>query len=64
MYVTFGDGKHISEDIITEVLNTIEKVTVAPVWDKNELLIIDNELLAHGRNPYVGNRKVLVSMSE
>jgi len=64
MYVTFGDGKNISEDIITEVLNTIAKVTVAPVWERNELLILDNELLAHGRNPYAGNRKVLVSMSE
>lgn len=64
MYVTFGDGKHISENTVVRILNTIEKVTVAPLWDRNELLIMDNELIAHGRSPYAGNRKVLVSMSE
>ena len=64
MYVTFGDGKPMSEDMIKEILETIDRVTIAPVWEKNELLIVDNELVSHGRNPYTGDRRVLVSMSE
>jgi len=64
MYVRFGDGKEISEFIVHEILKTIEQVTVAPLWQKNELLIVDNELVTHGRNSYTGNRKVLVAMSE
>lgn len=64
IYVTFGDGGEISTDMIKEVLDTIDKVTVAPSWERNELLVVDNELSSHGRNPYKGERKVLVSMSE
>jgi alpha-ketoglutarate-dependent taurine dioxygenase len=63
-YVTFGDGKVISEDIIRSILKTTEEVTIAPPWSRNELLVIDNELVSHGRNPYTGDRKVLLSMSE
>jgi alpha-ketoglutarate-dependent taurine dioxygenase len=64
MYVRFGDGKEISESLIREILAAIDEVTIAPVWQKNELLIVDNELVSHGRNAYTGDRKVLVAMSE
>ena len=64
MYVSFGDGKKITEGMVHEILRTIGALTVAPVWRKNELLILDNELVCHGRNPFTGNRKVLVAMSE
>ena len=29
-----------------------------------DLLLVDNMLVAHARNPYVGNRSVLVCMGE
>lgn len=64
MYVRYGDGKDISESVVLDILHTIETVTIAPVWEKHELLIVDNELVAHGRNSYTGERKVLVAMSE
>lgn len=64
MYVTFGDGSPIREDMIKEILQTIDKVSIAPAWETNELLIVDNELVSHGRNPFTGERRVLVSMSE
>lgn len=64
MYVTFGDGTPINKNMVSEILNTINSVTIAPEWEKNELLIVDNEMIAHGRNPYTGKRKVVVAMSE
>jgi alpha-ketoglutarate-dependent taurine dioxygenase len=64
MYVRFGDGTEISEVMVREILNTIEKVTIAPAWNNNEILIVDNELVSHGRNSYQGSRHVLVAMSE
>jgi hypothetical protein len=64
MYVTFGDGTPISEAMVQEILTSIDEVTLAPLWQQNELLIVDNERVAHGRNPYTGSRRVLVAMSE
>lgn len=64
MYVQFGDGGLIGEDIVKEITHTIDEMTIAPGWEENEFLIVDNELVCHGRNAYTGNRKVLVSMSK
>lgn len=63
-YVTYGDGGIIDDEVVAEITRTIESVTIAPKWDTDELLIVDNELVAHGRNPFTGERKVLVGMSE
>lgn len=64
IYVTYGDGGIIDDEVIAEVLKTIDEVTLAPKWQENELLIMDNELASHGRNPFTGKRSVLVGMSE
>lgn len=64
MYVRFGDGKAIPEDMVARILKRIDQVTIAPLWQKNELLVVDNERVAHGRNFFTGDRKVLVAMSE
>lgn len=63
MYVTYGDGTEVEVEIVQEVLSTIDSVTYAPVWQRDELLIVDNERTAHGRNPFEGNRKVIVAMT-
>lgn len=62
MFVEFGDGTEITEDRIKHILDTMEAVTIAPTWNQGDLLLIDNELVCHGRNPFEGERKVLVSM--
>lgn len=63
MYVSFADGKEITKDFVEAILKTIETCTIAPAWNTNELLIVDNELMSHGRNSFTGNRRVLVAMS-
>ncbi len=63
-YVRFGDGEPVSEDMVREILETIGGLTLAPPWQPHELLMLDNELVSHGRNPFTGSRKVLVAMSE
>jgi len=64
IFVTFGDGREIDEATVADILRTTAEVTLSPVWHADELLIVDNELVSHGRNSYTGDRKVLVSMSE
>jgi alpha-ketoglutarate-dependent taurine dioxygenase len=63
MYGCFGDGTRIPEEIIHEVRKTVDDTSVPVKWQKGDLLMVDNVLVAHGRMPYKGDRKILVSMS-
>lgn len=64
LYVSFGDGGAISESIIREVIDTIDKVVVVRPWEKGDFVIVDNMLVAHGRKAYKGDRKIVVAMAE
>lgn len=33
-------------------------------WGKGDILLLDNMSIAHGREPYAGERKIVVAMSE
>jgi len=33
-------------------------------WRTGDVLLVDNVLLAHGRRPFTGDRRVLVAMSD
>lgn len=63
MYVTFGDGSKVTEDMVKEIRTTVDQHAVKFPWQKGDLLVLDNVLTSHGRMPYSGNRKVLVSMA-
>lgn len=63
MYVSFGDGSKITTAIVHEIAAAMKKTAVATPWRKGDLLMLDNVLTCHGRTPFKGNRKVLVSMS-
>ncbi|MFN0130773.1 MAG: TauD/TfdA family dioxygenase [Verrucomicrobiales bacterium] len=59
----FGDGTPIPpEDIlkIDEVSRNCESVFV---WEDGDVLLVDNERVAHGRHAFEGERRVLVAMA-
>jgi alpha-ketoglutarate-dependent taurine dioxygenase len=60
--VFFGDGKVISPSIKKRVLEIIDKNTWTFQWQKGDVLIIDNYLCMHGRNPYAGHRKIYAGL--
>ncbi|MEO1181615.1 MAG: TauD/TfdA family dioxygenase, partial [Cyanobacteria bacterium J06636_28] len=37
--------------------------TVMFSWEKNDVLFLDNLLVAHGRKPFSGKRELLVGMA-
>ncbi|QJB30477.1 TauD/TfdA family dioxygenase [Chitinophaga oryzae] len=62
LYVTFGDGSEIREEWIQNVMDTGQRIAVNNSWQAGDLLLLDNVLTCHGRQPYCGERKILVSM--
>lgn len=64
MSATDGEGNKFSSENIAEIVNAMEKHKVEFKWQKHDLLMMNNTITAHGRNSYLGKRKILVSMSK
>jgi alpha-ketoglutarate-dependent taurine dioxygenase len=60
----YGDGSPIELSVLEEIREAYRSETVSFVWQEGDILMLDNMLVAHGRNPYVGKRKILVAMAE
>ncbi len=60
----FGDGSFIESEVIDEIREAYERETVMFPWQRGDLLVLDNMLVAHGRTPYVGPRQILVGMAQ
>ncbi|MCW5312699.1 amino acid adenylation domain-containing protein [Nostoc sp. KVJ3] len=62
--VYYGDGTPIEDSVIAEINEVYQQSQTSFTWQKNDILMLDNMLTAHGRNPYIGSRKVVVAMAE
>jgi alpha-ketoglutarate-dependent taurine dioxygenase len=60
----YGDGTPIENSVIAEIQEVYQQETIAFPWQKGDILMLDNMLVAHGRNPYSGPRKILTAMGE
>ena len=60
----YGDGSEIAPSVMDELRAAYKQEVISFPWQQGDLLMIDNMLTAHSRNPYTGERKVLVAMSE
>lgn len=60
----YGDGTPIEDSIMEEICDVYQQLEVAFPWQKGDVLLLDNILVAHARNPFVGERKLLVAMGE
>jgi alpha-ketoglutarate-dependent taurine dioxygenase len=59
----FGDGRPIPPETITAVDKAYAEASLALPWQPGNILIINNMLTAHGREPFTGTRRILVAMS-
>ena len=60
----FGDGTPFDEGHLAIIKDVFEKTKFSFQWKKGDLLLLDNMLFTHGREPYEGKRKVLVGMAK
>lgn len=62
-HVYFGDGSPIPDALLDSVREVYRQTAISFPWQAGDILMLDNRLVAHGRNPYTGDRKVIVAMA-
>ncbi|MES4889429.1 TauD/TfdA family dioxygenase [Streptomyces sp. NPDC096012] len=60
----YGDGSPIGEDVVQLLNTTYEAHTLREPWQAGDLLLVDNIRTAHSREPFTGERQVVVGMGE
>lgn len=58
----FGDGSQIEESILQPIRDAYDQEKIIFPWEKRDILILDNVIMAHGRTPYTGERKIVTAM--
>jgi alpha-ketoglutarate-dependent taurine dioxygenase len=59
----YGDGSSIEDSVLDELREAYRSETVIFPWQKGDILMLDNMLVAHGRSPFVGPRQILTGMA-
>ncbi|MFY9555691.1 MAG: TauD/TfdA family dioxygenase [Blastocatellia bacterium] len=60
----YGDGSAIESSVLDEIRETYKGAAISFPWQKGDILMVDNFLASHGREPFVGPRKILVALAE
>ena len=61
--VYHGDGSPIDVADLERIRAAYDEIKFHFEWQKNDVLLLDNMLVTHGRQPFVGERKILVGMA-
>jgi alpha-ketoglutarate-dependent taurine dioxygenase len=60
----YGDGTPIEDSVLEEIRGAYEQSAARFDWQRDDVLLIDNMLTSHARDPFAGERKIAVAMSE
>jgi len=60
----YGDGSPISDETMQALRAAYQAETVIFDWERGDVLLVDNMLASHAREPFRGARKVLVAMAD
>lgn len=60
----YGDGTPFEPEVLEAIRHAYHQATVSFPWQEGDILLLDNMLVAHGRAPFTGTRKVVVTMAE
>lgn len=59
----YGDGGPIPVEHMDATRETRRRKSSRFSWEAGDLLIVDNHMVAHGRRPFTGARRILVAMA-
>jgi alpha-ketoglutarate-dependent taurine dioxygenase len=59
----YGDGAPIEPEVLDTLVDAYAAERTATPWRAGDVLLVDNLLAAHGREPFTGPRRVAVSMA-
>jgi hypothetical protein len=62
--VYFGDGSTIEDEVMEEIGELYWKLATVSAWQKHDMIMLDNMLTSHARNPYSGPRRIAVAMGD
>lgn len=62
--VLYGDGEPIEDEVIALIRGIYDDARITFPWQRSDVLIVDNFLATHGREPFDGDRRILVAMSD
>lgn len=62
--VYYGDGTPIEDSLVQEISGLYERLAVRFHWQAGDVVLLDNMMAAHARDPYKGTRKILVAMAD
>jgi alpha-ketoglutarate-dependent taurine dioxygenase len=60
----YADGREIEDEVMDMIRHAYREETVAYPWEVGNLMVLDNMLAAHGREPFSGERQVIVGLTE
>jgi amino acid adenylation domain-containing protein/non-ribosomal peptide synthase protein (TIGR01720 family) len=60
--VYYGDGTPIEDALVQEICELYRETSASFAWREGDMLMLDNMLTAHARNPFAGTRKIVVAM--
>ncbi|MGY2376057.1 amino acid adenylation domain-containing protein [Pseudomonas sp. SDO524_S393] len=62
--VYYGDGSVIEDAVMDVIGAAYEACAVRFAWQKGDMVMLDNMLVAHARDPFEGERKICVAMGQ
>jgi alpha-ketoglutarate-dependent taurine dioxygenase len=60
----YGDGQRIEDEVVAEIRAAHTAETVGFDWRQGDVLVVENMLSAHAREPFEGPRRILAAMAD